>query len=112
MTEQDQALAVYGSIAELSGAMVGAAKSGDWDRLIELEQDCHRLIEKLKGPAPALLADAQFRQRKASILRQVLADDAEVRRFTEPWLTRLELYLGSSHQAKRLHYAYQSGPRQ
>ena len=111
MTEQDQALAVYGSIAELSGAMVGAAQRGDWDRLVELEQDCHRLIEKLKGPEPALLADPQFRQRKAGILRKVLADDAEVRRFTEPWMTRLEIYLGSSHQAKRLHSAYQNGPQ-
>ena len=66
------------------------------------------LIEKVKSPEPALLADPQFRQRKAGILRKVLADDREVRRFTEPWMTRLEVYLGSSHQARRLHRAYQS----
>ena len=111
MTEQNQTLAVYGSIAELSSAMVDAARDSDWDRLVELEQDCHRLIEKLKGAEPALLGDAQFRQRKAGFLRMVLANDAEVRRFTEPWVTRLAVYLGSSQQARRLHRAYQDGPQ-
>ena len=111
MTEQERVLAVYGSIAKISAQMVQAAKVGDWDQLVALEQDCYRLIERLKGPEPPVQqTDAQYVQRKASILRQVLADDAQVRKFTEPWMTRLEVYLGSARQATRLYRAYQDGP--
>jgi flagellar protein FliT len=38
----------------------------------------------------------------------VLADDAEIRKFTEPWMTRLAVYLGNARQEYQLRRAYES----
>ena len=106
MNEQDHILDIYGSISDKTAEMVEAAKSSDWDRLITLEKDCRRLIECLKHTDAGPAAGARFVQRKIAFIRKVLADDAEIRKFTEPWMTQLELYLGSARHEHKLHRAY------
>jgi flagellar protein FliT len=107
MSQYEHILDIYSAISAKSGEMVEAAKSSDWDRLIALEQDCRALIERLKlhdaGPA----VGAEFVQRKIRFIRKALADDAEVRKYTEPWMTQLEDYLGSARREKQLQHAYE-----
>lgn len=100
-------LSTYASISGTTGQMLEAARSGDWDRLVALEQDCRSLIEQLKqvdtravGPDPAYV------RRKTEIIRKVLADDVEIRKHTEPWMEKLHALLGSARQMHRLERAY------
>lgn len=108
MSVHQQILDTYGSISATTGRMVDAAKNQDWDRLIALEQDCRALIETIKTADRGSSPDELYLQRKAALIRKVLADDAQIRKFTEPWINQLEAYLGNARQEYRLQRAYQS----
>ena len=99
MADNGRNLDTYGSIAVKSGQMLDAAKNGDWPRLMAIEQDCRALAATLKRAEDgAACPDALYLERKAELIRKVLADDAEIRKFTEPWMTRLDTYLGNARQ--------------
>jgi flagellar protein FliT len=106
MSEHEHILDIYGSISIKTGEMLEAAQSSDWDRLVALEQDCRALIETLKRSDAGANAGARFVQRKVALIRKMLADDAEIRKFTEPWMTQLESYLGNARREHRLQRAY------
>jgi flagellar protein FliT len=102
----DDPLSYYESIAAASARMLRAAQRSDWDSLIAQEKICAALIEKLRAAdANRRLHDGN-RQRKAAIIRQVLEEDAEIRRLTQPWLRRVEGLLRSSTNQLRLGDAY------
>jgi len=110
MTGHEQILEVYGSLSERTGHMLEAAKESDWERLVAMEQDCRGLIERLKIiDARALNPDPHYVERKVEIIRKVLADDAEIRRHTEPWMEKLQALLGSARQMHKLERTYGSG---
>jgi len=106
MSAQEHVLELYASIAAASALMLEAAKESNWDRLVELEQNCRALIGKLKLTDGCAGAGANFVERKVAFIRKVLADDAEIRRYTEPWMNELTAYLGSARQQHRLQRAY------
>jgi flagellar protein FliT len=109
MSTQEYILKVYGSISAKTGEMLEAAKGSDWDRLASLEQDCRALAETLRrvdNGAPG--SDAAYLQRKAELIHKVLADDADIRKFTEPWMNQLAAYLGTARQEYQLRRAYES----
>jgi flagellar protein FliT len=109
MAGYEHILDTYGAIAVKSGQMLDAARSGDWVRLIALEQDCRALADTLKRVDDAAIRpDAAYLQRKAELIQKVLSDDAEIRKFTEPWMNRLAVYLGTARQESRLQRAYES----
>jgi flagellar protein FliT len=111
MAGYEHILETYGAMSVKSAQMVDAAKNSDWDRLIALEEDCSALVAALKRvdkedtPRP----DAGYVKRKVELIRKVLADDAEVRQYTERWMCKLQVYLGSARQQQRLHSAYENG---
>ena len=96
----------YESIAAASGRMLRAAQEGDWDALIDQEKVCAALIEALRACGAEQRLSESSIKRKSAILRKVLAEDAEIRRLTQPWLRRLEELLHSSANARRLDDAY------
>lgn len=108
MSEYEHILEIYRSISAKSGEMLDAAKSGDWERLVALEQDCRALIDRLKQVKIDSAPGAQFVQRKNAFIHKALADDAEIRKITEPWMNQLQAYLGSASQELRLHRAYET----
>ncbi len=103
----EDVLRIYGSVSVKTGQMLEAARGGDWDRLVELEKDCRALIDTLKhadeAPCPP---DPDYVQRKAELIRKVLADDIEIRKHTEPWMEKLQALLGSARQLRQLERAY------
>ena len=102
-------LQTYGSLAAKSGQMLDAARNGDWERLIELEQDCRAIAATLKRVEHGTAGpDAAYLERKAELIHKVLADDAAIRQFTEPRMTHLATYLGSAQQENRLRQAYET----
>lgn len=107
MNEQQLILTHYESIAHVSQLMLQAAWRNDWDTLIDAEQCCASLIERLKAAGdPAQILDAEGRRRKHEIIRQVLADDAQIRDLTQPWLRQLSADLGDARTARALASTY------
>lgn len=96
----------YESIAVASGEMLTAARAGDWDALIAAESRCAASIKALAAVGDARPASESERARRIELIRKVLADDAAIRDLTQPWLRRLEDFLHSAGNTRRLQNAY------
>ena len=83
-------IAVYETILFTSDQMLQAAQSADWENLILLEEKCRKLTKKIiKNNNNEFIGD-ELRQRKFEIILQILAVDAEIRNFTQPWIVQLQ----------------------
>jgi flagellar protein FliT len=100
------ALSYYEAVAAVSGRMLRAAQDSDWDALIEQEKVCAGLIEALRAADAERKLSGEALVRKGAIIRQVLAEDAEIRCLTQPWLRRLEDLLRTSTNQLRLGDTY------
>lgn len=99
-------LALYESMSEISAQMVEAASACDWDRLAALEKDCAGLARHLEANGePIRLSDAE-KTRKRDLIHRILADDAEVRRHTEPWMEQTRQFLGGTARERAMRQAY------
>lgn len=99
----------YERIQGVTRWMLQAAQRGDWDRLVDLERVCRAEVEcivALGANMPELPQD--LRARKSQIIRGVLADDAEIRRITEPGMAQLEELLGTTRNQRRLARCYEA----
>ena len=101
-------IGTYENILAVTARMLGAARAAEWDRLVELEQECRLLVQSLIAARSGneIELEPEVRKRKFEIIRKVLADDAEIRNLTEPWMQRLQHLLGSIGQERKLRAAY------
>lgn len=88
-------LHLYESIARLSRDMVAASGADDWTRVGELEDQCRSLIATLKAAAAVRPLGQAEQRRRVALLREILADDAQIRTRSEPWLQQLERLVAS-----------------
>ena len=102
-------LSLYRKIAETSGVMLDCARRGDWDALVAAEQRCREQIDQLRALGERELARTELDE-KHRIIRKLLADDAEIRDLTQPWMKRLQTILASAGNERRLDASY-GGPR-
>ena len=102
-----QIIATYETIRSITEQMLQAAKSNDWNYLMALEEDCRTNVAKLLSANPAPLS-GEFQQRKVEIIHKVLADDAEIRNITQPWMGHLQGLIGSIGHERKLEQAYGS----
>jgi flagellar protein FliT len=96
----------YEFLSSLTGQMRVAASQGEWDHLVELEGQCSRRVESMKTLDAATPLDEEARLRKVALIRKILADDAEIRKQTEPWMAELQHLMQSVSQERRLQQAY------
>lgn len=80
----------YEAIAMASRCMLTAARCGDWTEVARLEDRCRALIAQLKAAAEFEQLAEDDQRIRLRLLRNILADDAEVRARAEPWLAQLE----------------------
>lgn len=100
-------LALYEHVAEITGEMARAARSNDWERLVELERSCaDRVACLMQAPAPAL--SDEERERKAGIIRRILEHDRAIRDHTTPWMRQLAAMIGTVRNERRLVSAYRA----
>jgi flagellar protein FliT len=100
--DQKQVMEYYETIAQITRRMLRAAQEQDWDALADAESCCARLIDDLRLMAPAAksLAPEESR-RKHEIMCRLLADDAQIRRLTQPGLLQFErLLAGDGHSGR------------
>jgi flagellar protein FliT len=101
-------LAAYQSIANITGEMAVAARSGDWDNLTALERQYGALVAQLGVAQPARLTNDML-QKKIALIHKILADDAEIRNYTEPWMKRIQDLIGNAGMERRVRQAYGPG---
>jgi flagellar protein FliT len=92
-------IALYEEIRALSQRMVSAAQANDWAALIELEQLVATLRDELTDSGEKFSLSTPEMLRKHGLIQQILRDDAEIRRHTEPWMERLRHLLDARQAA-------------
>jgi len=100
------AIELYETMSTLSGQMAEAARAGDWDKLVALEAKCAGLARQLEASEPSTPVPLEHRDRKVALIHRILADDAEVRRHTEPWMAQIKPFLGAGVRGRELRRAY------
>lgn len=106
--ETERLLETYDRLSNTTAHMLNAAQAGDWERLVNLEQDCSSLVARLSHLENDDPLPEGIRVRKAAMIRKVLADDAAIRDITEPWLARLGTMLGANRREQQLLQSYGS----
>jgi len=105
MTGQD-IVSVYEAMVGITDQMLAAATANDWDRVVQLEQQCNACVRQLKagGDSPQLAAPE--RVRKANAIRRMLASDRQIRDLTQPWMAKLSALMNNNATERRLARAY------
>ncbi len=94
-----EVITMYETIAGLTNQMAAAARSSDWDRLISLEHQCASASSPACNGTIAPLGGVA-RLRKLDLLKQILANDREIRNSTEPWIRQLSNIMPAPHQGQ------------
>lgn len=97
----------YEQIAEVTEAMLGAARKSDWAEVLRLGQQYCELVEQLRtrdaDPAPL---DQAERVAKHDLLVRILESDAATRDLAIPQLARLGELLGRMKRQQSLLQTY------
>ncbi len=104
----NQVIENYEFLSSIVGQMRVAATQGEWDQLIALEQQCGQRVASMQTQDAATPIDEDTRLRKVALIKKILADDAEIRIHTEPWMAQLQRIMQSAGQERRLQQAYSS----
>ncbi len=102
-------ISLYENVAVITGNMLEAARSGDWNLLEKLERDCSSHVQSLRENENPTELPADIRDRKILIIKKILADDKEIRDLTEPWMAQLSNMMKSSTTNRKLSHAYGAG---
>jgi len=95
-------ITTYEAILITTGQMLKVVQRADWRNLIVLEQECRNLIQKIIINDESKMLSDELRQRKLEIIQQILAVDAEIRIFTQPWTVQLQIILRNTIREHRL----------
>ncbi len=101
-----QVIENYESLSTLTAQMRDAAVRGEWDRLIDLEQQCRRHVDAMKEADATVVLDGPSQQRKMRLIKKILAHDADIRSRTAAWMGQLQRIMQSNRQEQRLQRAY------
>ena len=104
--EHQDTIVIYETVAELTKKMLLAAQQQDWDALAELEANCAQQVATLKLTENALPLPSDMRARKLAIIKNILANDREIRNIVSPWMVRLNSLMNSLHMENKLTRAY------
>lgn len=106
MMNSEEVISLYEAVSDLTAQMLDAAKSRDWEKLVELESHCANHVQTLKDREPVAALSGAIRDRKVSIIHKILADDREIRNITEPWMAELSALINSTGTERKLSMAY------
>ena len=96
----------YEYLSSLTAQMRVAATHGQWDNLVELEKQCSQRVSTMMPLDASTPLDENTRVSKVALIRKILADDAEIRNKTEPWMAQIQHILQSVRQEQRLLETY------
>ena len=96
----------YESLYAFIQKMREAAANDKWDQLIELEQQCREHVANMKLTDNAVQLDEPSRIRKVALIKNILAQDAEIRNRTQTWMKQLHRIMLSNRQEQHLQQTY------
>lgn len=102
----EEVISLYETVAALTDQMLAAARSGDWEKLTTLESHVAQHVQALKTDEPRAMLTGLVREQKVRIIKQILADDREIRAITQPWMTKLSVLINSTGAERKLSQAY------
>jgi flagellar protein FliT len=105
MSGQD-IVSVYEAMAGISDQMLLAANANDWDRVVQLEQQCNACVRQLKAGGDSQPLAAPERVRKVNAIRKMLASDRQIRDLTQPWMAKLSALMNNNATERRIARAY------
>jgi len=106
MMNSEQVISLYEAMSDLSGQMLAAAQTRDWENLAELESHCAAHIQVLKAGETVVALEAPLRARKIKIIHEILAHDRAIRDLTTPWMAELANLISSAGTSRKLTAAY------
>lgn len=80
----------YLSIERASRDMLSAARDSDWDRVGEIQVRCGALIEQARRLGGGTTLSRTDQKAKLRIVRQIVLNEAQIRRLAYPWSERFE----------------------
>lgn len=89
-TQGGSLLGCYQSIERASRDMLSAARDSDWDRVGEIQQRCGALIDQARRLGGGAALSRTDQQAKMRIVRQIVLNEAQIRRLAYPWTERFE----------------------
>ena len=98
--------ALYEAMAAITEAMLAAALAEEWDQLVALEIECAAQVVALQRDEPQVILSKPQQQRKAQLIAQMLAADADIRRLAGARMTHLSDQISNDSTARKLSQAY------
>ena len=86
--------------------MLGAARAGDWDGLVQLESNRRTKIDQILQINQSRIKDQELVARQSELIRNILSADEEIKRLTCSWMDKIQQELGVIGVDKRLQQAY------
>lgn len=108
MMNCEEIITTYESVAQITKNMLDAARQGAWDDLISLESKVATHINHLSTYETPVKLTPALRNRKLTVIKQILADDREIRNLTEPWMEKLSGLISSTQMEQKLSVSYGS----
>ena len=102
-------ITLYENVADITSNMLEAARSRNWELLEQLENDCSSRVQVIRDNEIPFDLPADMRDKKVRIIKQILADDKEIRDITEPWMAQLADLMKNSSTTRKLSNAYGAG---
>lgn len=93
--EIERLIGVYVSIERASRDMLAAAQDSDWERVSAIQEHCSVLIDQVRRLNGRVSLNRREQREKLRIVRQIVQNEAQIRRLAYPWTERYEyLMLG------------------
>lgn len=102
----EQVITIYETMCDISGNMLAAAQSRDWEKLVELESHCASHVATLKAGEAVVALSGPTRARKVEMINKILSHDRQIRDLTTPWMAELAALINSSGTSRKLNAAY------
>jgi flagellar protein FliT len=101
-----QIISAFRTISNFTGDMAEAAEAGEWEKLTELESRCAVVVAQLMSAQPFAPLTGEMQRQKVELIHKIMADDAKIRSYTEPWMRRIQTLLSNAGMSRRVHQAY------
>lgn len=99
-------IAGYVRLQKQVSVMLGLARSGEWEALIEQQADYLQLAERLRRLDAEIPLNPSDAARKAELLESILADDLAIREQLMARREELGHLMDSSRRQRDLHRSY------
>lgn len=106
LIQQAPVLELYQDIANITGVMLSAAQTEDWDKVAHYGQLYCEAVERLKELEPHQALDEAGRGLKYDLLVRILENDAAVRDLALPQMVRLGHLLSRMKRQQQLLSTY------